>query len=142
MQKMALLKVGYGEYEQIQEKHWSNLDMEVHEQLIINGSVGSITAKLEHHDKKNLQAYYERHNQYSSWEAQRYRALDGTANLTPRQKLKYGLLTKPYFPLLYFLATYCLKKGFLDGWAGFYFALGKMFYFYQIQAKIKENDEI
>ena len=138
MRKTALLRAGRGKYEQIQEEAWSALDMEIHEQLVVNGSVGVIAAKLEHHDKKGLTAYYNRHNEYSTWEARRFLALQDRSHLTLRQHLKYRMLIWPIFPMLYFFVCYFLKGGFMDGKAGFYFALGKMFYFYQIQAKIAE----
>ena len=142
MRKLALLRVGHGEYEQIMEDAWSSLDMEIHEQLVVDGTVGVIAAKLEHHDRKSLAAYYARHNEYSTWEARRFLSLKDRSQLTSRQRLKYRMLTWRLFPVLYFLASYVLKGGFLDGRAGFYFAIGKMFYFYQIQAKIEEMREV
>lgn len=138
MRKTALLRIGHGEYEMICEESWSELDMEIHEHLVVDGSVGLIGAKLEHHDRRGLHVYFARHNEYSTWEAKRYLGLRGRVGLTRRQRLKYRMLTWPIFPVLYFVASYVMKCGLLDGKAGFYFALGKMFYFYQIQAKIME----
>ncbi|MCL2640383.1 MAG: glycosyltransferase family 2 protein [Phycisphaerales bacterium] len=141
MRKLALLRVGHGEYERIEENAWSHLDMEIHEHLVINGTVGTIHAKLEHHDLRSLEAYYARHNAYSDWEANRYLALQQQQlkNLTKRQRLKYQMLTWKIFPFLYFITSYLLKGGFMDGRPGFYFAIGKMFYFYQVQTKIIER---
>ncbi|MDA3924613.1 MAG: glycosyltransferase family 2 protein [Kiritimatiellae bacterium] len=138
MRKTALLRVGTGEYERVEENSWSLLDMEVHEHLVVNGSIGMINAQLEHHDKRTLYSYYEKHNHYSSWEANRCFALKDKAVLTRRQKLKYNLIRSPIFPPAYFVYCYFLKLGILDGVAGFLFAISKMFYFYQIQAKTKE----
>lgn len=138
MCKTAMLRVGSGAYEEILENHWSALDMEVHEHLVVDGTIGEIRSKLEHHDKRSLHAYYARHNDYSTWEANRCLTLNDKSQLTARQRLKYWILTWSVFPILYFLVSYVLKGGFLDGRAGFYFALGKMFYFYQVQAKISE----
>ena len=138
MRKLALLRVGHGEYERILEEAWSSLDMEIHEQLVVDGSVGVIKSRLDHHDRKSLSDYYSRHNEYSNWEARRYLALEDRSKLTVRQRLKYRILRWPIFPVLYFVSSYLFKLGFLDGYAGFYFAIGKMFYFYQIQAKIME----
>ena len=57
---------------------------------------------------------------------------------TWRQKVKYGLIYKSkVFPFIYFLYSYFLRGGFLDGQAGFYFTVNRLFYFFQIQAKIK-----
>lgn len=136
VRKLALLRIGSGEYERIAEEGWSKLDMEVHEHLIVDGTVGTISSRIEHHDRRPLEAYYERHNDYSSWEARRYLALKNDTALTFRQRLKYRMIRWKMFPLLYFLWSYFFRLGFLDGRAGFYFAVGKMFYFYQIQSKI------
>ena len=141
--KLPLLRVGKGEFEQIYEQAWSQLDMEVHEHLIVEGKVGELKSALVHSDFKNLEAYYARHNQYSSWEANRFLSLsrDATNHFTPRQKIKYKLLKSPIFPLLYFCGSYIGKRGFLDGFPGFRFAVSKMFYFYQIGFKIAEKEQ-
>ena len=138
MWKTALLRLGKGEYEHIPEERWSPLDMEIHEHLVVKGSVGVINARLEHHDKRFLDAYYARHNDYSTWEANRYLAIGDRSQLTMRQKIKYRLLMWSLFPLMYFIFAYVLKGGFLDGKVGFYYAVAKIFYFYQIQAKVTE----
>lgn len=139
--KLVLLRLGCGEFERIEDNQWSALDMEVHEHLILKGRVGQMKAPIEHRDFKNLDAYYNRHNHYSSWEAARFLALkeEDRRHFTKRQQLKYRLLTSIWFPPLYFLGSYVLKRGFLDGTPGFRFAIGKMFYFYQINFKIAEK---
>lgn len=139
--KLCLLRAGHGEYEKIDEDRWSALDMEVHEHLLVDGSVGRIASRLEHHDRRDLKAYYARHNEYSSWEARRFDAFlisVDQAQLTPRQKIKYALLANPLFPLMYFIASYLLKGGFLDGKEGFMFGISKLIYFHQVQFKLKE----
>ncbi len=143
--KLALFKVGTGEYEKIDEDNWSHLDMEVHEHPVLKGSIGEIKTPIEHNDFRGLKHYINKHNEYSSWEANRYIRLvnqrvgdaewDG---LTDRQKKKYRNLAKWWFAPAYFLVSYCLKGGFLDGAIGLHFALMKAIYFYQIRLKIKE----
>lgn len=138
--KLPLLRVGHGEYERIEENAWSALDMEIHEHLVVQGAVGEIAAPIIHHDFKGLTAYYERHNQYSSWEARRYFALRRArkTHWTLEQKVKYRLLGQPFFAPLYFVAAYIFKAGFLDGVAGLRLAIAKTFYFHQIYCKIAE----
>lgn len=139
--KLPLLRIGCGEFEQIDEEAWSTLDMEVHEHLIIKGAVGQLKSPLIHSDFKGLSAYYDRHNQYSSWESARYLTIGDKerGRWTWRQKIKYQLLESPFFPLMYFIGSYILKLGFLDGHAGFRFNISKMFYFYQINFKVAEK---
>lgn len=144
MRKTAVLRVGAGEYERIEENNWSQLDMEIHEHLQVRGTIGEIMAHLEHHDKRSLESYYAKHEQYAAWEANRYRALMGhdgkdraVVPLTRRQRIKYGLITHWWFGLAYFCASYFLKLGFLDGYPGFVFARGKMHYFRNIRRRIR-----
>ena len=138
MRKLSLVRVGRGEYEHVFDDSWTSLDMEVHEHLIVNGAVGSLTARLEHRGQESLYAYFERHNEYSTWEARRFLAMRDHKGLTRRQRLKYRLLKCPLFPALYFFGSYVLKAGFLDGKVGFLFAECKASYFCQVQAKIAE----
>jgi hypothetical protein len=138
--KLALFRVSAGHYEQIDEDKWSDLDMEVHEHPVLDGFVGQIRAPLEHKDFRGLHHYIARHNEYSSWEARRYLALRGNlkawSHLTGRQRLKYTCLPQWWYAPAYFLATYIVKRGFLDGWAGFVHAAMKMEYFFQVYCKI------
>lgn len=137
MRKTAILRVGRGEYERIEENNWSNLDMEIHEHLHVNGRIDEIKARLEHHDKRSLENYYAKHEEYANWEANRYKALKGDfSKLTDRQKMKYNLIKKWWFGFTYFCACYFLKRGFLDGKAGFVFARGKWRYFANIRRRI------
>ena len=137
MRKTAVLRVGRGEYERIEENGWSSFDMEIHEHLQVAGRVGKIEARLEHHDRRSLESYYAKHEEYANWEANRYRALKGDfSRLTRRQRMKYSLIRRWWFGFAYFCACYFLKRGFLDGKAGFVFARGKMRYFRNIRSKL------
>ena len=136
--KNALFKKTKGAYEKIEENYWSQLDMEVHEHPIIEGKIGLINAKVIHKDFKTLEHYIDKHNAYSTWEAQRYIQLkkNNYGNLSLNQKIKYGLLNTGLLPMVYFLGAYFLKLGFLDGKEGFYLARYKSNYFFQIQTKV------
>lgn len=136
--KTNMLRLGTGEYERIEEKNWSKMDMEVNEHLIVKGTVGTLKNHLEHYDKRLLTSYFAKHNEYSSWEAHRYLELTDYSQQTWRQKVKYRLIYRNrLFPFVYFIVSYICKGGFLDGNAGFYFTVNRMFYFYQIQEKIR-----
>lgn len=132
MRKSAILRLGHGGYERIEERNWSKLDMEIHEHLVVDGVMGVIKARLEHHDKRSVESYRRKHEEYAKWEANRCRMISDYSKLTARQRLKYSLLRSRIFPLLYFLGAYVGKLGFLDGLAGFRFAAGKMHYFSMI----------
>jgi glycosyltransferase involved in cell wall biosynthesis len=142
MRKVALLRRGHGAYERTNEEKWSRLDTEVHEHLIVTGPTGRIRARLEHRDERDLHCYFARHNDYSSWEASRWcelRKPSGLRTLSRRQRMKYALMPTLALPVAYFVGSYLLKAGFLDGPAGFRFAVAKMCYFWQVQFKIRER---
>jgi len=142
MSKLALIRVGSGEYEQIEEEGWSALDMEVHEHPVLTGSVGRLTAHVEHNDYKGLRAYIDRHNEYSSWEAARFARLAKTPeawdSFTPVQRRKYRSLASWWLAPAYFFYCYVWKQGFRDGFAGFAFAAMKGIYLFQTRLKIIE----
>jgi len=117
--------------------------MEVHEHPVLEGEIGKIEAHLEHHDYRGLHSYIWRHNEYSTWEANRCMWLASAgpeewSKLIPRQRFKYRNLGKWWFAPLYFVIGYVIKCGFLDGLAGLRFALFKRRYFSDIRLKIQE----
>lgn len=142
--KLALFRIGKGEYEKIEEDHWSHLDMEIHEHPIISGLVGEIEAPITHYGYKGMYHYLAKHNEYSSWEARRFLQLrqnptsEFFGNLTPRQQRKYSSLDKWWWAPVYFFTNYIFKRGFLDGRQGLVFSLLKLVYFFEIRCKIKE----
>lgn len=146
MRKLALFRVGAGEYEKFDEDFWSNLDMEVHEHPVLTGTLGHLATKLEHYDYRDLHHYIAKHNEYSTWEANRYawlkkNAAENWEQLTPRQRFKYKHLDKWWLGYLYFAVAYVAKFGFLDGRIGWTFNRLKMRYFQDVRLKILERQE-
>lgn len=141
--KLPLFRVGRGLYERIDEDHWSQLDMEVHEHPVLNGKVGQLRMKIDHEDYKGLDAFVQRHDDYSTWEAKRYIKLRETPealeHFTAIQLRKYNSLTSWWLASSYFLYSWIWKFGILDGWAGFLFAKMKASYFSQIRRKINRS---
>lgn len=139
--KTNMLRLGAGEYERIEEQNWSKMDMEVNEHIIVRGTIGTLRNHLDHYDLRSLPSYFAKHNEYSSWEAHRFVEFakdNDYSKQTWRQKIKYRFIyTNKLGPIIYFLASYFFKGGFLDGASGFYFIANRLFYFYQIQEKIK-----
>jgi glycosyltransferase involved in cell wall biosynthesis len=140
LQKLALFRVGSGEYEQINEEQWSKLDMEIHEHPILEGKVGVINSKIDHQDFRGVSHYISKHNEYSSWEAARFLTitLEKRKMWTWKQKVKYALIETPFSGPIFFLGSFFLMGGFRDGVRGFSFAILKMAYFTQIYCKIEE----
>ena len=155
MRKTAIVRVGAAEYERIDEDHWSNLDMEVHEhiQAVRTDSEYKIGARLEHHDTRSLEKHWQKHVEYANWEANRYRQLvvnpERWAALTSRQRVKYRHIARWWMAPLYFAVCYFAKFGFLDGLAGLRFAWFKFRYFRLVRQMIlktrtreKQNERI
>jgi glycosyltransferase involved in cell wall biosynthesis len=144
--KLALFKVGRGLYERIEEESWSGLDMEVHEHPVIDGPVGEITSSIDHRDDRGVAKFIGRHRDYALWEAGRTRQLRKSGQetwdrLTERQRKKYRNIDKWWFAWVYFLWTYVVKRGFLDGLPGFSYAFYKLWYFWTIRLLLKEGKD-
>jgi glycosyltransferase involved in cell wall biosynthesis len=141
--KLALFRVGMGEYERIDDVGCSALDMEIHEHPIMIGSVGEIQTPIDHRDFRNMEHWLAKHNHYSTWEAHRIAALRNSEDLawavfSRRQRMKYAALGRWWLPPTHFIYSYVLRLGFLDGYAGFAYALAKCFYFWQVGVKLAE----
>ncbi|HYH15189.1 MAG TPA: glycosyltransferase family 2 protein [Flavisolibacter sp.] len=143
LRKLALFKVGAGEYEKIDENEWSQLDMEVHEHPILNGPIGSFKSKIDHKDLRDVSFYIRKHNEYASWETARYlcyyQQKRKDNKWTFKQRLKYRLMRTSLIGPVYFLWCFILLGGFRDGAKGLAFAILKMSYFTQIYCKIQEK---
>lgn len=142
--KLALIRVGAGLYERIEEDAWSGLDMEIHEHPVLNGPVGEIAERIDHRDFRGVDRFLGRHVEYAKWEAARYRVLQTAGiehanHLTARQSFKYRHFSKWWYPAFYFLFAYVVKLGFLDGRAGFVYAFYKAWYFETIRTLILES---
>lgn len=144
--KLALFRVGKALYERIDERSWSQLDMEIHEHPIVAGNVGHIKARIDHQDFKGLAHFIGKHRDYAQWEAFRYLLLkehpERWSELTHRQMVKYKFLAKWWYALFYFVFTYVIKLGMLDGAAGFHYAAYKAWYFKTIRLLVREQGEI
>ncbi|MBP1695157.1 MAG: glycosyl transferase, group 2 family protein [Deltaproteobacteria bacterium] len=149
---VLLFRKGKAQFERLIEETADGLDMEIHERLIVHGTVGKLKTPLIHEDFKGLEAYIARHNHYSSWEARvRYFFLSGEwrnhETLSPkffgplqerRRFLKMIAMRTPFEPLLWFLYHYLFRLGFLEGKSGFIASQIRANYIAQARAKLYE----
>jgi glycosyltransferase involved in cell wall biosynthesis len=149
---VLLFRKGRAQFERLIEETADGLDMEVHERLIVHGTVRKLKTPLIHEDFKGLEAYIARHNHYSSWEAKvRYFFLSGEwrnhETLSPkffgplqerRRFLKMIAMRTPFEPLLWFLYHYLFRLGFLEGRSGFIASQIRANYIAQARAKLYE----
>jgi len=145
LRKLALFRVGDHEYERIDEHYWSKCDMEVHEHLIVAGSVGVIRSRIDHRDLRGIDSYVTKHSQYAAWEAQRLFTLRHSthtaASWRPHQRLKYHLISSPWGGLAFFFGSFFAMGGWRDGSIGFAFCLLKAGYFVQIACRLRELEQ-
>lgn len=145
LRKLALFRVGEVEYEHIEEDHWSQCDMEVHEHAIVQGSVGLIRSPIDHRDLRGIDSYIRKHNDYAAWEAHRLFSHRhdprARARWKPHQRLKYRLITSPWGGLAFFFGSFLLMAGWRDGGVGFAFCLLKAGYFTQIACRLRELEQ-
>lgn len=149
---LRLFKHKLGRYENLSTEDIPNTgDNEVHEHVILNGSVGYLKEDMLHIDFRDIYQWLARHNRYSNWEARVYYNLltgkddSGTigANLfgdavQRKRFLKKIWVRLPFKPLLRFILFYIIRLGFLDGEAGYIYGRLLSQYEYQIGVKLYE----
>ncbi|MDP3724815.1 MAG: glycosyltransferase family 2 protein [bacterium] len=89
----------------------------VHEQVVVNGSVGWLKNPLIHQAYPTFQDYLRRQETYTKLEAMEMKQKGVSPSIG--SWLFYTL----WKPLTTFLSLYIRHKGFLDSWQGFVFAL-------------------
>jgi hypothetical protein len=113
----------------------------------VAGKIGALEGHIEHWPfSKGISHWIERHNSYSSFEAQEHLRAAGAprrqlmsrdANL--RRKAVKDLFAKmPCRPLVKFVYLYLVHRGFLDGRAGFDYCVLQSIYEYFISLKVVE----
>lgn len=145
LKKLALFKVGAGQYEYINEEQWSDFDMEIHEHPILNGKIGQFRSKIDHRDFRSVTHYINKHNEYAQWEARRFLSLSDDkykSNWTWNQRLKYRMIQSVWIGPVFLFGSFFLLQGFRDGSRGLAFAMLKMAYYNQVYCIIQEQKNI
>lgn len=138
--KRTFLRRGMNSYPNIDLLDFPGMgELEAHYQPEAFGPVGRTTGKLVHDDVDPVRTWFDRHNLYSDWEAS-IRIHPETRAGVRKSKSDQGRRfdTLPLKPLVFFLYSYVLRRGFLDGRAGFDYALGLSMYYWQIGLKARE----
>lgn len=94
---------------------------DVHEQAVIDGSIGVMNGALLHYPYKNFKAYIKKWSRYNTFEAGliKNRFKNKSFFYICLQLLNFIFLK----PIYWFLLTYIRHKGFMDLWPGFVFSL-------------------
>jgi len=125
------------------------VEREINEEYYTDGEIGFLSSHLLHFPfNKGINYWIERHNRYSSMEAEML--LAETKGVLPwhllisrdpaerRKVLKQIAYRLPGRPVLIFMYLYFFRLGLLDGFPGFSFCVLRMIYEYMIDVKIRE----
>jgi glycosyltransferase involved in cell wall biosynthesis len=141
--KRILVSRAYARFPEVDDLAVEHMwEVEGHYQPIITGSVGRLRSRLVHDDPDPLYDYFARHNKYSDWEAhvamlpeeRRRVILDAQSRNAQRAR------RIPFKAVAVFVLSYLLRGGFLDGRAGFHYAVAQAFYRWQTAIKIFEAE--
>lgn len=146
--KMSLFRRGTGAYEcRLKDQDASMADMEVHEHVVIKGPTGRLKHPLIHHNVESLSRYFQKHNEYSNWEAKVWFSGEDASGMKPslfgvqaqrRRWLKRHFMGLPGSPILLFLYKYLFCLGFLDGMPGLLYCAYQGIQMFNVKAKIYE----
>lgn len=126
------------------------VEREVNEEYLTDGTVRKLQSHLLHYPfNKGFAAWLEKHNRYSSMEAQAllqretaytvsWRGAFSRDPQTRRKTAKQLFYVMPGRPLLAFLGLYLVRGGILEGRAGFTFCMLRSIYEYMINCKRTE----
>lgn len=125
------------------------VEREVNEEYYTDGEIGLLKEHIIHFPfNKGFEAWFEKHNRYSSMEAKvamdrvseatRWRGLFERDPQARRKSLKQLVYRLPGRPLVIFIALYIVSGGFLEGRAGFTFCVLRAIYEFMIDCKLRE----
>lgn len=114
-------------------------ELEGHYQPCANGAVGRLRGRILHNDLDPVASWFSRHNKYSDWEAH-LRLRERVREQVRGQRTVKGRVFDgvPFKPVVFFAYAYLARAGFLDGRAGFDYAMALSTYYWQIGLKTRE----
>lgn len=93
---------------------------DVHEQAIVEGKIGYVSAPILHYPYRNFANYISKWNRYNDFLAEKIREQLGNKNFI--EKVIYGMGYLVIKPAHWFLISFFRHKGFMDYWDGFVFS--------------------
>jgi glycosyltransferase involved in cell wall biosynthesis len=148
---LRLFQHRLGRYERIEiDDDVRSGDNEVHEHVLLNGRAEYLSAAMEHYAFPDVASFIEKHNRYSTWEAEAreqlyQRAGQNTLRARPfgtalerKRWLKKLAMRAPCRPTLRFLYHYIWKQGFRDGYRGW--VLCRLLAWYEFVSVVKTRE--
>jgi len=130
--KTVLLRVGKVHYPVINDLDTEGMgELEGHYQPMVSGKVKKFKNAIKHNDIDPISTWMVRHVNYAKWEAHllnnKGTKLEVDASKSGTSSWFHSL---PLRPFAFFIYSYFLKFGFLDGRAGFDYAFAKSWYYW------------
>jgi glycosyltransferase involved in cell wall biosynthesis len=143
---LRLFRHQKGRYETLHSGETGSGDNEVHEHLVLDGPTAHLRHDMLHFAYPDIFTWMEKHNRYSNWEAEieaRGRGNQGgdsAVGTAQGRKRRLRVLSRrlPCRPLLRFLYSYILHRGFLDGYEGYVFC--RLLATYEMLSAFKANE--
>jgi glycosyltransferase involved in cell wall biosynthesis len=130
--KVALIKIGRVNYPEIDDLSAKGMgELEGHYQPIVDGSTRKFKNRISHNDNDPISTWMTRHINYAKWESHLLinREVKKSVDVS-----KGGAVTffhkLPMRPLAFFVYSYVIRLGFLDGKPGFDYAFAKSWYYW------------
>lgn len=144
---LRLFKHRLGRYERMPAQPGSIAgDNEAHEHVELNGRIARLRHELDHHAYPTIAVWVEKHNRYSSWEAEQHERFlhePIPSGIGPgkrwKRRLKRLYLRLPFRPVARFVYAYVVRLGFLDGRPGLIFCTLLAVYDFLSEAKVYER---
>ena len=126
---LRLFRHANGRYERMHSSDTASGDNEVHEHVVLDGGAAHLKHDMLHYAYPDIYTWVEKHNRYSNWEAAVEVKGEAAGRIEEnigdsqnrRRALRVWSRRLPFRPLLRFLYSYILQRGFLDGCEGYIF---------------------
>lgn len=143
---LRLFRHRLGRYEKLTDVDTASGDNEVHEHVVVNGKTARLRCEMDHYAFPSVEAFIEKHNRYSNWEARVAldRFLKGSSQSLQisevgwQRRFKQLASHLPFRPFLRFFYVYLWQLGFADGKEGYHFARLHAIYEYLCVVKTAE----
>jgi glycosyltransferase involved in cell wall biosynthesis len=141
--KLVLLRVGSVSYPIIDDLNSEGMgELEGHYQPEVKGKTRKFKSRIVHNDKDPISTWMTRHVNYAKWEAHLIQNLMEKNRVDSSKGMVASVAHKlPARPLLFFMYSYVLKFGFLDGKAGFDYAVAKAWYYWLSAVIARERSQ-
>jgi glycosyltransferase involved in cell wall biosynthesis len=143
--KTALLRIGKVHFPEINDLGAEGMgELEGHYQPIISGKTKKFKSAIKHNDNDPISTWMVRHINYAKWEAHLLMNQDTKIEVDASKSGASSWFHRlPLRPLAFFIYSYFLKFGFLDGRAGFDYAFAKSWYYWlsSVIAREKQNND-